>query len=349
MVAMLVIIVMLVPFVPWRATTFDANLGPKWSSVKRYVGLFGPTDSYGVRVSWAAVRRETCDVMQKVGGTDMMASLTGVVGALTASKNPGVNVWAAAGLMGGNIAMCKSWLMCKNGVIQRCNYYNTWMVISLGIMGLLAICVPLCALNWGLCASEYNIEKKKLKKSKKETLLDNKRLVIFMNISFVWSAVTFGSLAWVCLSKAMETQFQKTSYWPQHLLSAGPALALFASFLLFPPMIISFVKAFIKKDEDAEKKEKEDEEGEDGGDGGYDGGKGQGYDGGYGGKGGGFDGKGGGFDGGYGGKGGGFDGGYGGKGGGFDGGFGGKGGGFDGGFGGKGGGFGGGMPPIPPR
>jgi len=239
----LILLVCLMPFVPWRYALMNGNLGARFVTDRKY-SLFTLGNNFGQGVSWLKMRRDMCMKMEEFNRIDPLKAIIGV-----ATQAVGT---------GGTIGGCQTWQNCKNSVNTRCYTYMT-----MGIAGILCMLLILLSAICGFLAPvmqsmEMSGSKKKKSKKKKKEFKEAQFLTMLVSIGGFVPGF-FGVIIWIFLSDNQFKALQSTGYYPYPAASGGYFMALGGAFLMFIGMLFGI---FRRKGDEEEKEEEADGGGE---------------------------------------------------------------------------------------
>ncbi|CAE7619582.1 unnamed protein product [Symbiodinium natans] len=182
-------LVCLIPKVPYRYSEIYTGYHNRFGVVRRY-SLFGVTNKNGQMASWFKLKRDTCAKMKEFAqGNPLLA----VAGSLAASQSK----------VGGAVAGCLFWDVCKAQMNVRCMEYTTMSIISLiamlfqlGGVGCL-LCVPMM-LN---SEDDTGKEKKGAKKEKAK----KSAMAATMNVTIAGCLLPF--ISWAMYMGCTDSMF----------------------------------------------------------------------------------------------------------------------------------------------
>jgi len=230
----LILLVTLVPAVPWRKMELDQYLGSRFA-VQRYVSLFTISNNMQRGVTWLKLRKDMCRRVQEYAQPNPIGMLAGVVASQTK-------------MAGGSLVGCQQWLKCKTHANARCSAYTTVAIVSLTALVMIAVGAISAVLSCVFKAKEANAGKKKKKQEEARFTTMIVSVVAFL-------LPTIGVGAWIYVTQSQFKSLQHTAYYPYPGAHAGCFIAPVGCFMLFIAMIGGIIRAqpeSDKKDEDEE-------------------------------------------------------------------------------------------------
>mmetsp|Transcript_404 Transcript_404/g.794 ORF Transcript_404/g.794 Transcript_404/m.794 type:complete len:292 (-) Transcript_404:101-976(-) len=211
-------LVCLVPKVPYRYAEIFTGYHNRFAVPRKY-SLFGVTNRVGQTVSWFKLKRDTCMKMKEFAqGNPLLA----VAGSLASSQSK----------VGGAVAGCIFWDVCKAQVAVRCAEYSTMSVIS--IVAMLFQLIGAGALFSVPMLLNTEDDSKKDKKGAKKEKAKKSAMATTMQVTAVGFVLPF--LSWAMYMMCTDSMFTtlKTkeayayaySYFGSWLAMSGNFLAL---------------------------------------------------------------------------------------------------------------------------
>jgi len=239
----LVLLLTIMPFVPWRYARINNHLGSRFVSDRKYT-LFTLGNNFGQGVSWLKMRRDMCMKMEEFNRPDPIKAVLG----------------AAAGAIGGGGAVvgCATWPACKNHVSTRCYTYATMGIVGLISMLLLLVSAVCGFLSPVMQSMEGPVTKKKKSKKKKKALMEAQFTTMLVSIGGFVPAF-LATIGWIFTSDNQFKGLQSSAYYPWPGASAGMFLAGLGCFFMFIGMILGIVR---RQGADDDKEEEDEGEGE---------------------------------------------------------------------------------------
>jgi len=232
----LIVLVTLVPALPWRMMDLDQHMGSRFA-VQRYVTLFTMSNNMQRGVTWLKLRKDTCRRMQEYAQPNPV----GMLGGLVASKLHA----------GGSVVGCQQWMKCKTHVSTRCTVYTTIAITSLTAMALIAIGAIAAICTCVFKSKESSAGKKKNKQEEARFTTMIVSVVAFL-------LPTSGVAAWIFVTQSQFKSLQHSAYYPYPGAHAGCFIAPFGCFMLFLAMVGGIIRA---QPEGSKKEEEEEYEG----------------------------------------------------------------------------------------
>jgi len=233
----LIVLVTLVPAVPWRKMALDQYLGSRFS-VQRYVTLFTMSNNMQRGVSWLKLRKDVCRKVQEYAQPNPVGMIAGVVASQTK-------------MVGGSAVGCAQWMKCKNHAGTRCAVYTTIAITSLTAMALIAAGAIAAVTTCVFKAQESNAGKKKKKQEEAKFMTMIVSVVAFL-------LPTIGVAAWIFVTQSQFQSLQYSAYYPYPAAHAGCYIAPVGCFMLLLAMIAGIIRA---QPEGSKKEEEEEYEG----------------------------------------------------------------------------------------
>lgn len=232
----LIVLVTLVPALPWRKMALDQYLGSRFA-VQRYVTLFTISNNMQRGVTWLKLRKDVCRKVQEYAQPNPVGMLAGVV----ASKTD---------MVGGSVVGCQQWMKCKNHASTRCAVYTTVAIVSLTTMALIAAGAIAALATCIFKAKESNAGKKKKKQEEAKFTTMIVSIVAFL-------LPTSGVAAWIFVTGSQFKSLQATAYYPYPAAHAGCYVAPAGCFMLLIAMIAGIIRAQPEGDKKEEQEEYE--------------------------------------------------------------------------------------------
>eukprot|EP00747_Dinoflagellata_sp_TGD_P162339 gnl/TRDRNA2_/TRDRNA2_179816_c0_seq1.p1 gnl/TRDRNA2_/TRDRNA2_179816_c0~~gnl/TRDRNA2_/TRDRNA2_179816_c0_seq1.p1 ORF type:complete len:258 (-),score=45.24 gnl/TRDRNA2_/TRDRNA2_179816_c0_seq1:125-898(-) len=224
----LLLIVSVVPAVPWRMSYLDSNMALHFST-DRFYSLFTVTDRFGQPVGWTKLAKQICmKHEQLMAPNPISAGLGALAGA----------VGAGAGIVG-----CEGWKACKDNVAARCMNYPTiaYGGMFAGILILIGGCC--CAGAVGLIMMEANAGKKK--KNKEQAMYNTAMAAI---AGFVLPLL--GLMVYYGATDSAFKAIKMTGYYPWPKASGGFFACGLACFINFFTAVGGYRRTMKKKDDE---------------------------------------------------------------------------------------------------
>lgn len=234
---------LLVPFVPWRITQVDANLGGRFSVSRQFHPLWA-TNGMSQGVLWIKLKKEMCSEVQRMNTPNPI----GII----------ISVATHATETGGTIGGCFTWQACKDHAAARCWQYGQFAIIGFlvcffeVVSFICSCCVPLCMSKEAQC---------KKKKMKQDAMQQTQICAI---VAFV--TAFFAAMLWIGITEFGFRNLKKSGYYPWPTLFIGAYLAIFGFLIQFVAMIFAIQRCKPEeKKEEGEEEEKEEYVGNAGG------------------------------------------------------------------------------------
>lgn len=228
----LIVLITLVPALPWRKMAVDQYLGSRFA-VQRYVTLFTMSNHMQRGVTWLKLRKDMCRRVQEYAQPNPV----GMVAGLVASKT---------NMVGGSAVGCQQWMKCKNHATTRCAVYTTIAIVSLTTMALIAAGAIAAVTTCIFKAKEANVGKKKKKQEEAKTMTMVVSIVAFL-------LPTIGVTVWIYVTQSQFKSLQASSYYPYPAAHAGCYMAPVGCFML----LIAMIAGIIRAQPEGDKKEEE--------------------------------------------------------------------------------------------
>lgn len=218
----LLVLVTIIPNVPWRVAAASPMLTSRFSMARTY-SLFSIGTNLGQPVSWMKMRGDLCKKVQEMSVLNPITALVGtVVGSI-----PGV---------GGALGGCSNWAACKDHAVQRCAAYGT--LAAAGMACLLLNLVGAIASFMVPVMKSMELQGKK----KKDQDAARKTTMVTTIVAFACPFVS--TVTWVGLSDSTFKQLQRTAFFPYPAASAGAYLAGVGVFILFVGMFCGITRVY---------------------------------------------------------------------------------------------------------
>jgi len=211
-----------IPFVPWRYSRVDTNVGDRFVMERRYT-LMGLSNNFGKQEGWLSMSKK---IQRKVEEFGRPSPLTAILGTVT-----------TMGGIGGAAIGCAMWTICKEHINARyLQYYNCGSA-GIAAMAMLVLGAMASGGTVLLLGFEGGVgEKKKKKKKKDEGFAPSTKTMIASIIGFLFPACAV--TMFICLTGSSLTTFKTTAYYPYAGAHAGGFVGGLGAFINWVVMMI---------------------------------------------------------------------------------------------------------------